>query len=170
MKYRYLHFSFFSIAFSIILINDPAISAKDLKNLKGCWQGTITYLDYSSNKPFSMPANMEVKDFRETNTIIYSMIYPKEPKANATDTIFISGDGTKVNGEMIISKKIFRKDSLLIITESKGIDGNDNKPATFRHSYLLGKHTYSTKKEVQFTGEAPWILRNEYRFRKIPCD
>ena len=157
--------SFYSFSYS-----DSTISSKDFKNLIGCWQGTLTYLDYSSNKPFSMPANIIVNNFKKRNIIICSMIYPKEPSANSLDTIFISKDGRFLNNESITAKRNFNKDSLEIITEITGIDGNDNKAAIIRHTYVLSRSTYSIKKEVLFVGQTSWILRNEYKFTRIkPC-
>ena len=118
-----------------------------------------------------MPADLVVKDFGNSNAIVYALIYPNEPKANSTDTLFISEQGRKLNNERITWKKKYKGDSLKIITAIPGIDGNDNKQAIIRHTYLLSSNTYSIKKEVQFTGQTQWILRNEYKFtRKTPCN
>jgi hypothetical protein len=152
--------------------SDSKIRSKDLKNLIGCWEGSLTYLDYSTNKPFSMPANIIVKDFKRSNTIICSLIYPKEPNANSADTIFISKDGRSLNNAAVKTKRSLGEDSLEIVTEIAGIDGNDHKDATIRHTYILGKNNYSTKKEVQFVGQTQWIVRNEYKFNRMkqPCN
>ena len=147
--------------------SDSTITSKDLKNLAGYWEGSLTYLDYSSNKPFSMPANIVVKDFKNSNLIICSLIYPKEPNANALDTIFISKDGRLLNNAAITFKRRFNNDSLQVVTEIRGNDGNDNKAAIIRHTYMLGRNSYSVKKEVQFAGQTAWILRNEYRFKRV---
>ena len=50
---------------------------KDLKNLIGKWEGTLTYLDYQSDKPYTMPANIEV-NLIDSNNFLYKNIYPKE--------------------------------------------------------------------------------------------
>lgn len=146
--------------------SDSTITSKDLKNLTGCWKGSLTYLDYGTNKPFSMPANIIVKDFKNSNMIICSLIYPKEPAANSLDTIFISKDGRSINDEAIKTKRKFNRDSIEIVTEQSSIDGNDNKAAIIRHTYILGRSSYSIKKEVQFVGQTQWILRNEYKFMR----
>lgn len=157
--------SIFSLAYS-----DSTIAANDFKNLIGCWNGSLTYLDYSTNKPFSMPANIIARDFKRNNKIVFSLIYPKEPGANSSDTIFISNNGRILNGEVIKLIKRFNRDSIEIVTEAAGIDGNDNKEALFRHTYILGKNTYSTQKEVLFIGQNNWILRNKYQFIRVkPC-
>jgi hypothetical protein len=151
-------------SFTSFPYSEPTITLKEFENLIGCWEGSLTYLDYSSNKPFSMPANIVVKDFKKSNHIIYSISYPKEPNANSLDTIFISKEGRFLNKEAIKTKRQINKDSLELVTEIKSIDGNDNKPAIIRHTYILSNRTYTVKKEVQFTGQVQWILRNEYKF------
>ena len=39
-----------------------SVEINDFTNLIGCRDGSLTYLDYASNKPFSMPAQMILKD------------------------------------------------------------------------------------------------------------
>ena len=172
MKCRILLSMSFCLGFHYCFsFSDSTITSKDFKNLIGCWSGSLTYLDYSTNKPFSMPANINVKDFKKTNLIVCSLIYPKEPSANALDTIFISKDGRRLNNEPLKNKRKLDKDNLEIVTEINGIDGNDNKAAVIRHTYILGSSIYSIKKEVQFVGQTQWILRNEYKFIRVkPCN
>ncbi|MDB5202752.1 MAG: hypothetical protein JWQ27_2161 [Ferruginibacter sp.] len=171
MRYRL----FLSMISCVLTINsfafaDSTLSSHELKNLAGCWAGTITYLDYSSNKPFSMPAKLRVADFNKTTTITGYLEYPEEPKANDADTFFLSADGRLFNQEPVKLKRSLGKDSLEIVTEILAIDGNDNKPALLRHTYLLSKNCYSVKKQVQFVGTQTWLLRNEYRFGRVaPC-
>ena len=54
----------------------------------GKWTGSLTYLDYSSGKSFSMPANVEISE-SGTKNLIFDYKYPNEPKANVADTITI---------------------------------------------------------------------------------
>jgi pSer/pThr/pTyr-binding forkhead associated (FHA) protein len=118
-----------------------------------------------------MPADIVVRDFGNSNSIIVSFLYPKEPKANGNDTLRISANGRTLNGEPVKSKQWIHKDSLEIITEIDGRDGNDNKPAIIRHTYLLSAKTFLQRKEVMFAGDTKWILRNEYKFmRKEDCE
>jgi hypothetical protein len=157
--------------FNADAFSDSTVSSKELKHLAGCWQGSLTYLDYSTGKPFTMPADIVVRDFGNSNSIIVSFLYPKEPKANGNDTLRISPDGRTFNGKPVKSKQWIDKDSLEIITEIAGRDGNDNKPVVIRHTYILSDKTFLQKKEVKFTGETKWILRNEYKFmRKEHCE
>jgi hypothetical protein len=49
-----------------------------------------------------------------------------------------------------------------MITEIDGNDGNDNKKAILRHTYIFNSNTYSIIKDVKFEGTDKWIKRNEY--------
>jgi len=168
MKNRILVLLFFCLACgNIFAWSDSTVTVKDLKNLAGCWNGSLTYLDYSSGKPFTMPANIAVQDHKNRNQVICAITYPKEPAANGPDTIFISADGRYINDGVIKVKRLINKDSLEIITEEAGIDGNDNKAAIIRHTYSLSRSNYSVKKEVQFPDQEKWILRNVYTFTRV---
>lgn len=142
------------------------VSTKDFKPAFGSWKGTITYLDYTSGKPFSMPCNITInKDKMNSRQLILAFEYPEEPKANGNDTLRISADGTMIDEEKIITKE--NKDgSLQIITETNGVDGNDHKKALIRHVYMVGKKTFIKRKEVRFEGEDKFIMRNEFRMSR----
>jgi hypothetical protein len=53
-----------------------------------------------------------------------------------------------------------------LITDVDGEDGNENKKAVLRHTYLLKEKQFSIVKEVKFVGADQWIKRNEYVFRQ----
>lgn len=136
----------------------------DLANIEGKWTGKLTYLDYTSGEPYTMPADVEVIKIDNYN-FIYKSIYPNEPKANSTDTLKISNDGKLFNDNEI--KKINRsKNSTQIITEVSGTDGNDKKPATIKTTYFISLKKFTIVKEVKFIGEKNYIKRHEYSFFK----
>lgn len=139
---------------------------KDFNTLIGSWQGSLTYLDYSSGKPYTMPADIVITRLNKTNSFIFSNIYPNELSANSTDTITISKDGTYINKEIVKSRRKLANGNISIITEELGKDGNDNKPATFRHTYSFGKTNFIMRKDVQFIGETNWINRHEYSYKR----
>jgi hypothetical protein len=115
-----------------------------------------------------MPANLEVRRIDRTNQFALSNIYPNETGANAVDTITISIDGKYINEERIKSRRRLPGGDIEMITEQLGKDGNDNKEATFRHTYIFGKTMFKKRKEVQFEGETGWIMRHEYSYSKRP--
>lgn len=137
---------------------------KDFQQISGRWHGSLTYLDYSSGKPYTMPADIEIKRLDNTNKFLFSNIYPDEMSANSTDTISISKDGKRIDEALIKSRRKLPNGDVEIVTEETGEDGNDNKVATFRHTYTLGKASFRKRKDVRFVGEQAWINRHEYAY------
>lgn len=140
----------------------------DFNSLVGSWQGSLTYLDYTSGKPYTMPADVEIKRVEGTNKFTFSNIYPKEQSANSVHIMTISEDGQLIDMESVKTVRKLENGDTEIITEEKGKDGNDNRPATFRHTYVIGKHQYSKRKEVQFEGDTAWVKRHEYTYIRKP--
>lgn len=157
------------IAFQFVFCSAQAvikIYPKDFNQIIGSWQGSLTYLDYNSKKPYTMPANKVVSRIGKTNQYILSNIYPDEPKANSSDTITISADGRFIDKEEVKSRRKLANGNIEITTEISGKDGNDSKPAVIRHIYILGRKIFVKRKEVKFEGQTEWIIRNEYRYSK----
>lgn len=142
-----------------------SVSVKDFRPAFGKWKGALTYLDYSSGKPYSMPANSTISSYNHQGIII-SMEYPDEPKANGNDTLFISTDGTMLDEATVVSNKKMDDNTREIITERNGTDGNDNRKAVLRHIYKISKRLFISRKEVRFEGEEKFILRNEYKMNR----
>jgi hypothetical protein len=158
--------SIIAIFFVLICLTAQAqsVQVNDLSASMGTWEGKLTYLDYSTGKSYTMSANIKVS--LTDNKIGYVMAYeyPNEPQANSTDTTFIRDNF--FGEDKIVS---FEKDSgggYTLVTEVDGTDGNDNKKAVLRHSYLVTATTFSIIKEVKFEGTSLWIKRNEYLLSK----
>jgi hypothetical protein len=133
---------------------------KDLSNSVGSWEGKLTYLDYSSGKPFTMLANMKISLTENKSGYIMGYEYPKEPQANSKDTTYVVDQF--LGKDKIVDFKKESNGDFRLVTEIMGEDGNDNKKAILRHTYLLKSATYSIIKEVKFEGSDSWIKRNEY--------
>jgi hypothetical protein len=142
------------------------IEISDIQNLIGDWEGTLTYIDYTSNNPFSMPSALEIKSRKKNRKLILYYKYKNEPKANSKSKFKISKDGSELNGKSIISRLKKTEGNIQIITEYSGKDGNDNKNAKIRNIYIIGVEKFVMRKEVQFEGTNDWIMRNEYNFNK----
>ena len=78
---------------------------KDFQKISGNWKGSLTYLDYSSGKPYTMSADIDIKRINKTNKFTFSNIYPNETSANSIDTIIISTDGKYIDKELVKSRK-----------------------------------------------------------------
>jgi hypothetical protein len=157
------NFFFFAVALQVLV---QPVSVKDFKPAFGKWTGTLTYLDYTSGKPYSMPANITItKDEKNAQQLILFIEYPNEPKANGNDTLVISKDGTLLDVASVVSKE--KSNGMLqIVTEKNGLDGNERKKAVIRHTYKISRKTFSNRKEVKFEDEEKWILRNEYKMNR----
>ena len=138
----------------------------DFNKLQGNWKGSLTYLDYSSGKPYTMPADIKIEGIGTTNQYSFSNIYPNEPKANSIDTFIVSVDGKLINKETVKSRRSLPNGDVEIITEEPGTDGNDNKSAIIRHTYTIGKFKFQILKEVQFIGDRKWIKRHDYSYSR----
>ena len=141
---------------------DNTITPQDLEIILGDWTGTLTYMDYRSNKPYTMPANLTVEQGENENQFLLNNIYPKEPKANSQDVIMLSKSGKALNGKDIKTKQILSTGQVQITVEYKGKD--NNKKALIRSIYLLSKNQFVIRKEVQFEDSDLWVKRNEYNY------
>lgn len=161
MKYILL-----ATAFLMFSIPSTAQSfqVKDLSTSVGNWEGKLTYLDYTSGKPYTMVANINISLTDHKTGYIMGYEYPKEPEANSKDTTYLVD---KLFGkEKIVSFKKDANNGFRLVTEITGEDGNDHKKAILRHTYLLISNTYSIMKEVKFEESDVWIKRNEYTLNR----
>lgn len=142
-----------------LLLQGPTLKLNDLDSLTGKkWIGTLTYLDYTTNKLELIPTELTVTA-KGNGVYSWFTVYPKESSHNSTDDIIISADGKTFDGETVTGRAVEPDGALLFTTQKPGND--NNKPATFRYSYRIGKNTFSRKKEVSYTGDKAWFIRNE---------
>ena len=146
--------------FSLSLYSQPKIFADDLKTIIGEWEGSLTYLDYQTNEPFTMPANLIIEQGKNENKLVLKNIYPNEPKANNKSKIKISKDGSLLNKNKVVSREKSENGHLQIQTEHEGKD--DNKKALIRYTYTIGTNVFTIRKEVQFNKNNDWIKRSEF--------
>ena len=145
-------------------LSEKTITTKDLEIIIGEWTGSLTYIDYSSNKPYTMPANLIVKKGKNENQLLLFNIYPNEPKANNTDKIIVSKNGRQLNKKDLSSKQRLLNGQTQIITEYIGKD--NKKKASIRNIYILGEKQFIIRKEVQFENTNEWIKRNEFSYKR----
>ena len=148
------------ILFLCLSVKAQSVQVKDLSSSVGGWEGKLTYLDYSSGKLFTMLANIKIGLTADTKGYVIGYEYPKEPHANSKDTTFIVGN--YFGKDKIVEFTKYSDAEYKMTTEVDGNDGNDNKKAVLRHTYLLKSNTFSVTKEVKFEGSDKWIKRNEY--------
>jgi len=163
--FRYIHRMKKGIFASIFLLlcltaTAQSVQIKDLSASVGSWEGKLTYLDYSSGKPYTMSANIKVSLTENKSGYIMAYEYPKEPQSNSKDTTFIRDNF--FGKDKIVAFEKASGGGYTLVTEVDGTDGNDNKKAVLRHVYRVNATNFSITKEVKFEGTELWIKRNEY--------
>ncbi|GEM_PF-1161448 len=62
------------LSYSISFHSQPRTNHEDLNAIVGRWEGVITYLDYRTNEPFSMPANLIVEKAKGKRLGLYEPV------------------------------------------------------------------------------------------------
>lgn len=139
------------------------ISQKDFSPLAGKWTGTLIYLDYTSKDTVSMLANTMI-ELSGSDSFDQYLYYTTEPNKNNKFRYTISADGKKLNEMTLMEKKLLNDGTWQLVLESRGVDGNDNRPAAFRHIMIIGEKTFSITKMVRFDREGAYFQRHRYLF------
>ena len=144
----------------------PRVSAEDLRRLTGpSWKGTLTYLDYSSNKAVSIRSNLTVTLAPGEETAwVFEYEYPDEPKANGKQIVKLGGGGANLDDEKVVERTMLDGGALRIVTERRGKD--NDRDALFRYTYLIGASSFSIRKEVRAEGASAFFERNRYSWTR----
>lgn len=144
----------------------PRVSPEDLRKLSGArWTGTLTYLDYRSKKPVSIPSNLTVTQAGgDENAWVFEYEYPDEPKANGKQTLKLEEGGTVFDGETVVERTGLDSGGFRLVTVKRGRD--NDKDALFRFTYTLDGAAFSVKKEVRPEGAAEYFERNRYSWKR----
>jgi len=155
-----------SLFLGFIFMDAPKLKRSDLQLLTGAqWTGTLTYLDYSTNKKVSIASKLLVTQSSAGKFAwVFDYQYPDEPKANGTKEVILSPDGTTISGEKVVERTKVDGSPLRITTEKTGSE--NDKQALFRFTYLISAKSFSIKKEVRYEGTTDFIERNQYSWTR----
>jgi hypothetical protein len=141
------------------------IAITDFRTVEGKWKGTLTYLDYTSHQSVTIPANTLVEIVSDSSFDQY-VYYTEEPDKNKKSRYVIKDNGRLLEEKRLTERYLLPDGQLKMVLESKGPDGNDHRPATFRHIMLLSANRFSITKLVRFDGEAEFFQRHQYSFSR----
>ena len=144
--------------------NDPTVSFDELGPISGNWVGTLTYLDYTSQKEVSIPCNLELELIAKKQQVKLSYIYPKEMKYNSTETMNLSTDGRHLDKSEIIGKSRTADGALRIVTQEQGTD--NRQKATIQYVIVISASTFSIEKMVKPENAETFFRRNIYSWTK----
>ena len=134
------------------------ITTQDFQVLVGeQWEGSLNYRDFSSDRQVSIPVRIIVSDI-QNDQVNYRIEYPDEPQYDSDERIIVSGDGTRLNDELVTSKAFAEDGSLVITTQKKGED--NGQAADLRMTYRISPSSFSIQKEVRPESTGDYFTRN----------
>lgn len=150
-----------------VLASDPEsksevalVSSADFTALTGDrWNGSLFYLDYSSNAEARIPVKFQFEE-PGPRTVFYHIAYPGEAQFDTTEKLTWSRDGRKLNGARIVSRCLNADGTITLITQFDGED--DKRPAEIRMTYSLDSNALSIRKDVRFEGDVEFFRRSAY--------
>lgn len=142
------------------------VTTDEFKQFVGHWHGSLTYQDESEDRPTILVANIDVVQIGNTDTLLFSYDYPREPAVNYSDTIVLLKGGKMMGEEKVVVKVITQTNGLIIMTKTNGVDGIDNKRAQILHTYILENNTLVIRKDIKFKGQKEAINRAVWSFDK----
>ena len=145
------------------------LSAAELDNLIGCWQGTLTYSGTIIRKPYSTKADLIVKRIGQTKSFELVHVYSADANDHTNDTLNLSANGRKFEGATILSKRITRKGALVIVTQHEGFDQDNSQQVLIRKIYNICKSKYTYMKKIKIKDQNEWIDREEFSYAKKTC-
>lgn len=129
------------------------------------WKGTLTYLDYTSNKQTTIKSSLFVERVKSApSSWKWNVGYTDEPEHNGGETIAITASGTMLDGEKVIERKELPGHKIRIVTQFIGDD--NKKPATNRHVYSIADAECSLQKLVKFKTDKDFFQRHIYRWTR----
>lgn len=147
-------------------ISGQTISPNDLKLIEGKqWIGTLTYLDYGSNKKTSIKSNVTItKSDKKVGTWRFDYAYPDEPKADSKEDAILSSDGKTFDGETVIENTKLPGGGRRIVTTKPGKD--NDRTALYRFTYDFTSTKFSVRKDVLIDGSKEYFERNTYAWTR----
>jgi hypothetical protein len=128
------------------------------------WSGTLTYVDYSRNKPVDIPSELIVTKLDDKpRTWKFEIRYPNEPEANSYEFILLSADGKLINDEIVTERRVLNDRSIVVVTTKPGKDNDQDAKFTFTYSFAAKE--FSIQKQVRVGDRKPFI-RNTYRWKR----
>ena len=87
-------------------LSAPTVKSADFQIIAGDdWTGTLTYLDYGSEKRVTIPTKAAVH-IASSKSIKYSISYPEEPWEDTKAKLKLSKSGRTVDGQMESSQYV----------------------------------------------------------------
>lgn len=144
--------------------------------LGGKWTGALRYRDYQDSTRFvSLPTVVDGTAAADSASVRLDFVYDDGPgktvrsgdtfalNADASALVWGPSDGKRAPSTFAV-QQISGGNPYTLVVEMNGED--DNRKARIRETLTVGASELRILKEVQFTADAPWVFRHEYRLRR----
>ncbi|MBC6989111.1 DoxX family protein [Hymenobacter sp. BT491] len=136
------------------------------KLLRNDWTGTLTYLDYRTQKPVTLPTTLSATQTAPRQlTLAFTYRESATRSVQGQDTLVFSADGREITWSSklrVVAKTTSTPQGLHLVLEGPGMD--DNKPCTIRKTIDLSEQHWSVVKEVKYQDGLQYFVRNLYQF------
>ncbi|WP_375433634.1 DoxX family protein [uncultured Hymenobacter sp.] len=145
------------------------VTMHELNAIAQQWQGSLTYLDYTTKKPVTLATSLSGRQ-SSPQELVLNFIYqePGGGQVKGSDKLQLSPNGTRLVWDgtplEIHRKTRMPNQSLELVLEGRGQD--DNKNCLIRRTLMLGAHQFSVLKEVKYDAAMGFIVRNKYEFHR----
>ncbi|OON65809.1 DoxX family protein [Hymenobacter sp. CRA2] len=148
----------------------PSTSVADFRPLlRYDWRGTLTYLDYRTQRPVTLVTQLNGMLAQAQELVLdYQYQEPEGGVVKGFDRLRLLPDGTGLEWDGLLMRLQQREQlpngTLRLVLEGEGQD--DNRAAVIRRTVLIAERQCSIRKEVRFAEAADFLQRNEYRFTR----
>lgn len=152
----------------------PLALGSDVDRLSGAWTGTLTYRDYTSNQPVSIPTNLHVavagapevgkpeRTGGPARVVSFMRRYPDEPNANKVQTVELSRNGRRFGSEVVTARLEPAPGVVILETRERGSD--NDRPALLRYTYTITPDMFVASKDVWNAKDKFFENRNVSRY------
>lgn len=147
----------------------PRVVMEDFAVLFGAsYAGALTYRDYGTGKPVSIPANATVSA-TGPDALEVAFSYPEEPGANAISRVAISENGRRLGDDAVITRDMV-DGGWLATTEAAGED--NGAPAQLFKTYAVSRCFFIMTTRVAPAAGGETFERNRYDLKRADraCD
>ncbi|MBO0356537.1 DoxX family protein [Hymenobacter sp. BT186] len=145
------------------------VTMPELQAVVQQWDGTLTYLDYKTQKQVSLVTTLNGMQSKPRELVL-DFIYrePEGGQVKGYDKVQLAADGLSVTWDgipmRIVRKTRLPNQELKLVLEGRGRD--DNKDCLIRKTVMLGVRQFTIVKEVKYDNNEGFITRNTYAFQQ----
>jgi hypothetical protein len=133
------------------------------------WQGTLTYLNYSSPQTFTLAVAARGEMTRPDQLLLrFDYQEPNQSHVYGTDTLTLAAGGTRLRWDdvdyTVQAKQWLPGQTLHLVLEAQGRD--NDRAATIRKTLTLSPRQFTLRKEVRYAAADAFFQRNQFQLAR----